>query len=648
MTEDYNKILIDYLTGKLENTSPTSDEIIQEQLDIARSVWKPYLPNSWKDFRFEGMVAASETTSSLGVLYGGYIDNDDNVRGIIVLVNENFEPVKTYYEFDSGTPLRYIQYMKQAEDGTFYYVDDAVYSYTQRQESEHAEKRFIMINNITANIDELDKVFLRKSYTFFTFGYNFYCKNMFKDPNSAHYVLFGSGVDVNSINYSRRLLKIFDLVIEYGETPTWTSMISQDRAIFGSAFAQFDESSNAYFRCVWTNNSNSSNTIECYTKTYEGQLTNSVIFSSQNYKPYIDEDNYKKQSKFKNINELYFVQNNTNWGNTGVLRPKYIGLYKHDFSNNTNTTLFEKYLGDYDFTQQEYIMIDINNNELYIEYVNNYDKANDKADIYIQRYEGEWDPILIGEEKPYIYNRQSMFVKNNFNLLQIYSYGINPQVRAWDYFVVKEDYNLLNYNGEAYINNNALVPFKTRLYSNNHLVFARNLYNITKQGNMTMSSVEIPNTYLNGIDITQNDLLSKTNLEMNNDLTTWNKNIYEVVDLNFLNTITIIDEDNNVEYLDGATKLNQATTDGGATNYTNAPCTKYRINYVDNTTDIQELSWNSIDDTHKECEISLYVDKAILSIDLISHDESAIYLTIPLEVEIGKYYTINQKVRIGG
>lgn len=648
MTEDYNKILIDYLAGKLENTSSTSDEIIQEQLDIARSKWTPFLPSSWKNFRFEGMVAASETTSSLGVLYGGYIDSQDNVRGIIVLVNESFEPVKTYYEFDSGTPLRYIQYMKQAEDGTFYYVDDAVYSYTQRQESEHAEKRFIMINNITANIDEINKVYLRKAYTFFTFGYNFYCHNMFKDPNSAHYVFFGAGVDINSTLYEWRLLKIFDLKIEYGETPTWNMYISQDRAIFGSAFAQFDENSNCFFRCVWTDNSYNYNNINCYTKTYEGDPTNQTIFTAQNYKPRIDEGYQKKQSVFMNINEVYFVQNNQYWGNVGVLRPKYIGLYKHDFSNNTNTTIFEKYLGDYDYTYQEYIMIDKNNNELYIEYVNNYDKANDTADIYMQRYEGVWDPILIGENKPYVFDRQSMFVKNNFNLVQIYSYGINPQVRAWNYFVVKEDYNLLNYNGEAYINNNALVPFKTRLYSNNHLVFARNLYNITKQGNMTMSSVEIPNTYLNGIDITQNDLLSETNLEMNNDLTSWNKNIYEVVDLNFLNTITIIDEDNNVEYLEGATKLNQATTDGGATNYTNAPCTKYRINYLDNTTDVQELSWNDIDDTHKECEISLYVDKAMLSIDLISHDETSVYLTIPLEVEIGKYYTINQKVRIGG
>lgn len=647
MTEDYNKVLIAYLTGKLENTSSTSDEIIQEQTDIARSVWEPYLPNHWKNFRFEGMVAASETTSSLGVLYGGYIDNDDNVRGIIVLVNESFEPVKTFYEFDGGTPLRYIQYMKQAEDGTFYFIDDAVFSYTQKQESSTAEKRLIMVNNITANTDELDKVVLRKAYILPSNLKNFYCHNMFKDPNSAHYVFFGSGVDTNSAQYNWRLLKIYDLKIEYGETPTWTSLVSQNQALFGSAFAQFDTNSKCYFRCVWTNNLNSSNDINCYTKTYEGNPTNETIFTRQDYKPYIDEGFQKKQSVFININEVYFVQNNSYWGNAGVIRPKYIGLYKHDFSNNTNTTIFEKYLGDYDYTYQEYIMIDKNNNKLYIEYFNNYDKDNATADIYMQRYEGVWNPILIGENKPYVFDRQSMFVKNNFNLLQIYSYGINPQSRIWNYFVVKEDYNLLNYNGEAYINNNALVPFKTRLYSNNYLVFARNLFNITKQNNMTMSSVEIPNTYLNGIDIVKNNLLSKTNLEMNNDLNGWNKNIYEVVDLNFLNTITIIDEDTNTPYLNGAIKLNQATTDGGSTNYTNAPCTKYRINYADNTTDIQELEWIDIDAYTKQTKISLYVDKIMLSIDLLSYDESTIYLTIPLNVEIDKYYTIKQKVRIG-
>jgi hypothetical protein len=162
-----------------------------------------------------------------------------------------------------------------------------------------------------------------------------------------------------------------------------------------------------------------------------------------------------------------------------------------------------------------------------------------------------------------------------------------------------------------------------------------------------MSSVEIPNSYLNDTTITQNDLIGETNVELVNDPTQWTKNIYEVVDLNFLNTIRVIDEDTGTEYIDSSIKLNNATVDGGDTNYQNTPCIKYRINYADETTNIENIAWTSIDDTHKETEITIYVDKAILSIDFLSHDETTIYLTIPLEVEVGNYYTINQKIKIG-
>ena len=134
---------------------------------------------------------------------------------------------------------------------------------------------------------------------------------------------------------------------------------------------------------------------------------------------------------------------------------------------------------------------------------------------------------------------------------------------------------------------------------------------------------------------------------MNSDSTSWNKNIYEVVDLNFINTISVIDEDTNISYLDSAIKLNNATTDGGDTNYQNTPCTKYRINYLDGTTSIGTLVWNSINKYNKKTQITFYVDKEINSIDLISNDETTIYLTIPIEAEVGNYYTINQKVRIG-
>ena len=134
---------------------------------------------------------------------------------------------------------------------------------------------------------------------------------------------------------------------------------------------------------------------------------------------------------------------------------------------------------------------------------------------------------------------------------------------------------------------------------------------------------------------------------MDNDSSEWTKNVYEIVDLNFLNTISVIDNDTGTQYMESAIKVNNAITDGGNTNYQNTPCNKYRINYVDSTSTTNDLTWSSIDDLHKQTSISLSVSKEINSIDFISHDESTIYLTIPLNVEVGKNYTISQKIRIG-
>ena len=124
MTEENKINILNYLLGGIEPTSSDNSEIFLEQEDIPLEAWQSFLPNTWNNFRFEGMVAPNEKTTSLGVLYGGYIGSDNNVYGIIVLVDQNFAPVQTIYEYDSETKLRYIQYMKQAEDGTFYFIDD--------------------------------------------------------------------------------------------------------------------------------------------------------------------------------------------------------------------------------------------------------------------------------------------------------------------------------------------------------------------------------------------------------------------------------------------------------------------------------------------------------------------------------------------
>lgn len=644
MTDEYKLEILNYIVNHTEKTSPNDDEIFLEQQEVSMEHWINYLPNSWNNFRYEGMVAGNEATTNLTVLYGGYLDDSDNSHGIITLVDENFMPVKTIYNFNSGTPLRYIQYMKQAEDGTFYYIDDSVFTHTQRQQSLSSEKRFIMTNNFTL-INQLTnnyELILRKSYFLRGDYKNFYCKNMFKNPNSSHYVFFGSAADSSSPNYSYRILKIIELKINVGTANEWTMFYNGASTLFGSAIATFQDD-NVKFRCLCNSTLLSNLDIDCVSKTFTGTVNRNSI-ASFSYKPYIDDDNYKKQSVFLDYDNVYFVQNNQHWGISGTQMTKYIGLYRYDFIDGVLKTIYEKNLGNYDFSNIEAIYIDRCDTDIYIQYNNNIDSVNLKADYYFERLENDnWDPKLIGENKYFQYNMRTIYIKSNFNLLQIFLYQTNPRYAAWFPYLIKEDYNALNYNGTSYIDYDSLISKKGQVYSDNKLVFARNLYNRNVYDNTTVSTIQIPNNYLNGINLELKKLISKTNFDMcenNNDIS---KNIYEMLFLNYINTISVLDEDTNVVYPATAEYINQNINTGTSTNYNNTGIGKVRINFT--TPQIQYINWIWNTD-HYECEFTIYTSEIPSSIDFISNDESTIYISKEIELEQNKYYTIKQKLRI--
>lgn len=650
MTEDYKINLLNYVIGNIEPTSQTDEEIFKEQTSIDRSKWIDFVPERWNNFRFEGMVAGNELTSNLSVLYGGYLDTDNISHGIIILVNENFEPVKTIYNYNSGTELRYIQYMKQAEDGTFYFIDDAVFTYSQRQQVATSQKRFVMTNNFTL-INQITNdydVILRISYIFSGDYINFYCKNMYKDPNSAHYIFFGNGADSTSQYYSYRLLKIFGLKVNVGEANEWTMYANMSLRLFGSAIATFDNNSNVYFRCLSSSTTNNSRTIDCTSKTYTGNVTTTTIHTFT-FQPHIDDDGYKKQSVFLSMDKVYYVQNNQRWGNTGQPDAKYIGLYCYDFTNSTHATIYEKSLGNYDYCDLEAIYIDKCNTDIYMQYVTNVNNSGveTKADYYFQRLVNDkWNPILIAEQSYFRYNQRTMFIKSNFNLLQAYLFATNPRIASWFQYLIKENYNTINYNGESYIDYDCLIPRQGEIYSNEKLVFARNLYNETINNNTTVATIQVPNSYLNNVDLSPKTLISKTNLVTVNDINTVQKNIYETLFLNYINTINVIDEDTSIQYPNAANYVNANINIGTEANCNTSSIGKIRMNTIAGYK-TQEISWENIDATHRKTEFTLYISEIITSIDFVSYDETITYCSKDLShLEIGKNYTITQYLRV--
>lgn len=649
MSEDYKKNILNYITNMINKTQPTTEEIFTNQESIDRSDWINYIPSSWNNLRYEGMVAPDETLTGLGVLYGGYLDVNNNVRGIITLFNSDFIPVKTIYEFSSGTPLRYIQYMKQAEDGTFYFIDDEAFSYSQGQQVITSQKRFVMVNNFTipSSLTNDYEINLRTSYVFKGNYVNFYCKNMFKNPNSSHYIFFGDGVDSTASNYSYRYLKIIGLKVNVGEANEWTLYTNSQYKFFGSAFALFDDDDNVMFRCLNTNTLNSTRVIECTSKTYTGSVQTNGI-ATFNFHPYIDDNNYKKQSVFLSMDEVYFVQNNQRWGNTGSPDAKYIGLYKYNFATNELTTIYEKSLGNHDFCNIEAIYIEKCNADIYVQYNNNINSSTYVSDYYFQRLSNDlWNPILIGENKYFNFDRRTMFIKSNFNLLQVYLYATNPQRQYWFQYLIKENFNSLNYNGEMYTDYNSSIPQQAEVYNGTSLVFARNLYNLTINDNQANATIVIPNSYLNGVNLTNQNLLSETKTGLIYNENTITKNIYETLYLNFLTTLNVLDRDTNTQYPTTASYITTNINTGTQEHCENTFVGKARINFSDNTSRVQPMLWEAIDNFNKQTAFSLYITKPIKTIDFISDDELNSYITIDVSnLEVGNTYLITQKLGI--
>lgn len=665
MTEDYKEQLLNYVTGDLENTTPSQphDEFFKQIVEANWSDWRYYIPATWQNMHCEGIIKSN--TGDVCIMYGGYYtDSITNGKGFIIIVDNEFNPIKYIEEFSSGTPLRYIQCLKQAEDNSFYMVDDNYFSYnddTGLGYLTNGQRRFVMLNNFTIKNNGEYEVVLRTSYNFDK-SYsgtdidsqqnNIYVKNMAKDPNSSNYVFIGKRYNTTASKTGFNLIHIVQLTINVEEANTWKHWtFTNERCYYGGSYIDFNGSGNPYFRVIGAYDGG--NGIYQLTKNYNTDtLTSSVIYTNATYP---DDDiptkYFENQCVFLNKNKVYFVVSNqwTTW--SGTAEDKHIALCEYDFSNSQLTQIYERYLGqntlpDY-YLWKDAIFLSENQGYLYIQYCKDYLWENSEytANYYVQRYDGVWNPILIKENGKCSLRQRGFYVLNNYNLVKIFCCPINFRSPTWYFPIIKEIYNPSQYNGESYIDTNVLNPLYANLYSNGSLIFSRNLYNISKQNNMTMSSVEIPNNYLNDTTITQNDLISETNFQMNSDNTQWTKNVYEVVDLNFLNTITVTDVEENESYLQGAIRINNAITD--VNDYSDMTCTKARINYTDSTTKVISVVWTPIDELHKETEITLYVSSPIMSIDFISEDEETIYLTKMLEVEQDKYYTIKQKIRIG-
>lgn len=646
MTEQFKQTLFDYLTGKLEFQQGADEEIFKEINTLPLSDW-PFddniLPkNGWNEFRYEGLI--QDQNSELLVLYGGYKTRNNEIRGIITIVDNKFNPIKSFFQFDSGTSLQYIMCMIQEEDGTFTMITCPDFPRDEEWSFTSSTKKFTMVNNFTQQINNECVLTLQKSYDM---PYkNNYVRKMFKDPNSSHYILLCSILsDRNSFDKSR----IIEVKINVGSSNEWSYTDTDDYWILGDSYVEFDSDGNSFVELILTSSLNSDNRIGLWTKDFDDSSYTFSTIHTFSYKPYIDSHQINNQSVFLNKNEFYFVQNNQHWGNYGRSEAKYIGLYYYNIQTKEFKTIYEKYLGDYDYCNLESIYITSCNNKLYIEFNDNINSSNVTADYYFQRLENnKWSPIKVSKNQFFRYSTRALYVSNQFNLLNCLSYMTNPQNQYWYLLNILENYSESKYNGQPYINTNAMIADNAEIYSNDSLVFARDLYNKTLNNNTTVATVEVPNNYLNDIDITSKNLLSETNMNIIEDTNMMQKNVYETLYINFINTLLIADRNNATQVLNqqASTYLNSAINTDDS--YDNAKLYEnILITYQDGSTAEIKYGLEDVTDTSENIVFGIYVDKPINDAKIVSNDKTITYQTIDLtSLEQGKNYNIKQKLEV--
>lgn len=620
MTNDFKEQLLSYLTGTIQTETPPLEPTHYIEKETLVNNLYTNITTEIGSNNFEIVnVIQSKTNSNIVI----NCKNANNNNSFLIVTDKDFNILSYFDEFSSGVSFRMFTGFNVDENGYFYTI-----------ESDHGlqlnNKRFLMLNNIAVpNANGEYQVKIRKSYAVpnTTVLYNNSIQGLYKAVGQAIYVI------LNADNSANRYLT--KLTINVGASNEW-----QDNAINGvvgnDQILSVDSEGNILFKTINVGIPSGLYTYNISLYTYNNGTETTEIISDTIIN---GTDRWRTTAKFLNINEVYIGYKTANTENTNT---EYI-IGHLDTTTKKLTKVFSTpsvYSAIYNDTN--FLMFYRIDNEMMFKFNVITNSSTNEFNIIIGRLIGldTQSTLLASGVTTLTTNVDFFIIIKTFNLYQYISQYNNNA------YSTKEIYQINGYNGDSYINTNCLIPDISYLYSNNKLVFARTLYNKQVNGNTTISTVEIPNNYLNEISIQPKQLLGQTKMILNNDINPITKNIYETLDINFINTITMQDNDNSIN-LNGASRLNASAT--STNDYSNAQIGYYRLNYTDGTSEdfkINPSEYTPTDEYSGTYNFVVYIKKAVNNINILSNDKTTVYATLNLVLEVGKYYKINQNVEV--
>lgn len=626
MTEDFKEKVLKYLTGNLEENTGIDEPQFQTAETITNNLYQYMLDNFDEGGVLPQITDIIKSNQNENYLCYGYSsDSNNNFFGFMIILDSEFQVIQSTNEYTSGTQMRIFLRLKQSDDGNFFGVDATNMSGNNN--------RFVILNNVLSKLETQTEYqfVMKRTYNFPSGTTNFVSVlDVIKSNNEGKYFMYG-----NVFNSSYNFIPMgLELVINVGTTNEWnqykSTLVDGYNYLVSGGWVSWDSEGNINMLIA---------------TTYDGTQSKSFIFTQGTSNNLIIKDTYQINNSSDYIILRTVILNENNL----YLLVRYTA--NSEQTNNTQTVIYR-------ITNDN--LTEIYRTELYTaipaanlltfglktDYINTYfwysTKTTDGYAFYGGLINGDNVYTTLIAEPDEFY---SLTLQTTFNQYNLFSFTLQSSNTM---YVIPFIYNQFNYNGEAYENTNCLLPNSGILYdSNNKMIFARNLYNKTINGNTTVSTIEIPNTFLNNTSIAKKDLLSETNVILNSDTNSFTKNIYENVDINFFNTLIMKNNNNPSSSIInniGATRLNNSISN--LIDYDNTIANKIRINYSDNTNEIKSIGTPAITNGVATYTITIYVPKTITNIEIISNDETTSYQTITGTFNINKYYTLTQDVRV--
>lgn len=618
MSDDFKEKILKYLTGNIQQESGINEPQFEPTQTITNNLYQ-YMLDNFDDGSHQAPYIIDIIKSNFNDNYLCY-GNGHNF-GFVIILDSNFQIIESTREYTSGTTMNIFLKLNQAPNGTFYGIDKNGNNY-----------RFIMLNNMLSKTPNQTnyKYVIQKSYNI-TSNYpsNFTLIDMIKNSNGGEYLFYGYKL----INSNFKPLAI-EYKVNVGMANEWIeynySTVDNNSYYITGGWASWDAESNISFKLIGNLDTTTNTLVYIFNKSGTG------IILEQTYDTNID---ISQLGEFDALEMKTVILSETNAYVIAYIRSSQPKVYVFRI-NNGIYNLYESESASGIIGQ--FVTFGIKT-----DYINTYIWYLLPSGSYYDFYGGliindEIYQTLITNTNVYPLNLQISF--NQYNL---YSFNLQSANTLYNVSFV---YNQFDYNGLEYENINSLVPKSAILLEDSDdpkIIFARNLYNINVNGATTISTLEIPNTFLNNETIVGKQLYSETKTLISSDASPLEKNFYEVVDINFFNTLTMKNSNNpNDEIInnEGASRLN--TSMSKILDYENAQANKIRINYQDGTNLIQTIWKPFISSGIAMYLFTIYVPKEITDIEIISNDEITSYQTITGSFEIGKYYSLTQNVRV--